>query len=464
MNDGNATQLLNPLVWRDPRVHLLDDTWLLTIFAVLFATALPWLGSGLAIDFIATAFGLITLGAIHVALAVLAGRADTGHRRGRSLVALHALGIIAIAYVWQHVGGLQNPLFLAVFVLPVIGSIFLSRWQPYVMAALATIVVALFAAIDAPELRWYAPGLNAAAHTLESMLGRGSISAGSPFAGFYAPSEYFVVLLEVFAIVLFACAIAADYLGTVFERLHDHVAGARSEAQRGQQLWLSLLEQLPLPAFLVDANTCETCLANAAALAKFDPAQAGFLGRNFVQALPFSYPEVVQELVSGAGGVAHACMIRVGDKLLATELRVQHLAYSGRRLALVIVTDATEAFCVRAALDAAEHAAVVVNAQGRVLAYNRPATALFPAAQVDLDVAGLLPQPEREARWWAPGFSGRRKMHLTIAHRAYLLTSSAVALPGEDERLYVLAFVPAAQAATADQSGSTVLTPVVKRV
>ena len=124
MNDGNATQLLTPPVWRDPRVHLLDDTWLLTIFAVLFATAVPWLANGLAIDFIAAAVGLITLGAIHVALTVLAARgAHGGPRRSRMLVALHALGIIAIAYVWQHVGGLQNPLFLAVFVLPVIGSI-----------------------------------------------------------------------------------------------------------------------------------------------------------------------------------------------------------------------------------------------------------------------------------------------------------------------------------------------------
>ena len=46
MTDANATQFLSRPVWRDPRVHLLDDLWLLTIFAVLFATAVPWLASG----------------------------------------------------------------------------------------------------------------------------------------------------------------------------------------------------------------------------------------------------------------------------------------------------------------------------------------------------------------------------------------------------------------------------------
>ena len=57
MNERNSTQLLPVLVWHDPRVHLLDDTWLLTIFAVLLAIALPWFVSGLHIDFAATAAG-----------------------------------------------------------------------------------------------------------------------------------------------------------------------------------------------------------------------------------------------------------------------------------------------------------------------------------------------------------------------------------------------------------------------
>ena len=47
MRETGETQILPSLTLRDPRLHLLDDTWLLTIFAVLFATAVPWLVSGL---------------------------------------------------------------------------------------------------------------------------------------------------------------------------------------------------------------------------------------------------------------------------------------------------------------------------------------------------------------------------------------------------------------------------------
>jgi len=456
MSDRDATQLLARPVWRDPRLHLLDDLWLLTIFAVLFATALPWLVSGLAIDLIAAAGALVVLGAIHVALAALAGRGPgQSARRPRLLSALHVVGVLAMAYVWQHAGGLQNPLFLAVFALPIVGSIFLSRWHPYFVAALAVMVVALIAVIEAPELRWYAPGVDAVVDWGEKLLGRGNAGGGGqPFAGFYAPSDYYLVLLEVFAILMLACAVAAEYLGTVFERLHGQVAGALIEAERGEQLSAAVLEQLPLPAFVVDADTCEISFASGAALARFAPHDGRLIGRGLFEVLRFSYPELVHELISGAGGIARPSMVRVAGRLLATDVRVQHLAQKGRRLALVTVQDMTDSLCIKAALDVAEHAAIVLDTEGRVLAWNKPATALFPQAQLDTEISYLLPRAPAEGRWWDPGLSGRRKAHVTVMQHVYQLTCCAVPLPGEDERLYIVAFVPAAQVATADQDST----------
>jgi len=452
MSDRDATQLLARPVWRDPRIHLLDDLWLLTIFAALFAIAVPWLVSGLAIDFVATASGLIVLAAIHLALAALAGRvAAHDPRRTRMLPVLHVLGVLAIAYIWHHAGGLQNPVFLALFALPIVASIFISRWHPYLVAALAAVLVALIAAVEAPELRWYAPGIDLVAGWLVKLPGWPSTGGPLPFAGFYAPSDYYLVVLEVFAIIMFACAVAAEYLGTVFERLHGQVAAALSDAERGEQLLSGVIEQLPLPAFVVDADTCEVCFTSRAALSRFAAADGSLIGRGLFEALHFSYPELVHELVSGAGGVARACMLRLGGRLQVSEVRVQHLAQKGRRLALVLVLDATESFCVQAALDGAEHAAIVVDASGRVLAWNKPATALLPAAQRDTEIARLLPDAPTESRWWDPGLSGRRKAHVTVMQRVYQLTCSAVPLPGEDERLYVVALVPATQVATADQ-------------
>src|SRR5437667_3617268 len=217
MNEPDSTQRLPVVVWHDPRVHLLDDTWLLTIFAILLGIALPWFVSGLHIDFAATAAGLLALAAVHVVLAAISGVRPSSQSRGTlGLSSLHALGVAAMVFIWHHAGGLQNPLFLLVFALPVIGAIFLSRWQPYLMAMLAAVMVALMASSQEPELRWYAPaGLSAAADWLGGVLVKATGAGSLPFAGFYAPAAYFVVLLEAFVIMLFGCAVAAEYLAGI---------------------------------------------------------------------------------------------------------------------------------------------------------------------------------------------------------------------------------------------------------
>jgi PAS domain-containing protein len=463
MSERESTQLLPVLVWHDPRVHLLDDTWLLTIFAILLAIALPWFVSGLHIEFAATAAGLLALAAVHVILAAMSGlRPRSQTRETLGLSSLHALGVMTLVFIWHHAGGLQNPLFLAVFALPVIGSIFLSRWQPYLMATLAALMVVLVASSEAPELHWYVPWLGAAGGWLDTLLGRAGGGSSLPFAAFYAPSHYYLVLLEVFVIMLFACAVAAEYLANIFDRLNAQMWAARAEAARSQELWSTLVEQLPVPAVLLDAGTHEVVGASAAAVKRFLADAEPLAGRDFFQAIQFSYPEPIERLIDGADGVEQLCMVRLGGRLLATEIRVQHLAQHGRRFALVVINDTTEDFCVKAALDVAEYATVVVESHGRVVALNKPARALFGGAAPGAELSSLVQQGNPATRWWDPGLSGRHKMHMTVMRRMYQVTTNAVALPGEEARLYVVAFLPMARVAAEDQSATTGSNTVVQ--
>jgi hypothetical protein len=458
MNANDATQLLRAPTWSDPRIHLLDDTWLLTIFACLFATVIPWLVSSLEVSFIAACLGLLALGAIHIALTVIGRPARTGERRP-ALTMLHVIGVLVVGFIWLQAGGLQNPAFLMVFVLPVVGAIFLSRWQPYLMALLAIVVVGSVALAQAPELRWYAPGLNTIGAWLAGILGQDGAATSAPFVGFYAPSGYYVVLLEVFTILVLACAVAAEYLGTIFERLHSHVDMARAEAERGQEFWARLIEELPLPALLVDADTLDVLCASEQA-SEFSEAEIES-GRSLFDVIRFSYPDVVQELITHTDGVSPLSMIRVGDRLRTTEIRVRHIAHKGRRFALVVIHDLTEEFTARAALDVAGQAALVIDSQGRVLAFNKPARALFATIQKESDAASLLSLTDLPVRWWEPGLSGRRKMHIEIGPRVYQVTCSASPLPGEEEQLYVVTFLPVARAASGDRTGSTATASIV---
>ena len=451
MKPGDETLLLPTPAWRDPRVHLLDDIWLLAIFAILLAVGLPWLFNPFEIDLARAALGLLALGAIHFAFAIASapGRPRTAWRT-RTLSALQAAGIICIGYVWQHTGALQNPMLLAVFALPVIGAVFISRWQPYLMALLTIVVMTLVALADAPELRWYATGLSGAGSWLADVVGGDGSGGSSPFPGFYAPSGYFLVLLQVFAILVIACAVAAEHLGTVFERMYAHAATARADAQRGQELWMSLIEQLPLPAVLVDADTSQVICASAQVGPSFCALDQEVVGGDLFKVIRFSYPEVVQELIAGFGGIAPLAMIRVGDQIRVTDVRVHHVAQKGRRLALLLILDTTDEFIRRAALEAADHAALIVDPKGRILGFNRQATTLFPDTQVGADVARVLTAGGLTEGWWQPQITGKRRMLVQIPPRLFQVTISPVTLPGEEERIQILAFLPVGRAGEQD--------------
>ena len=109
---------------------------------------------------------------------------------------------------------------------------------------------------------------------------------------------------------------------------------------------------------------------------------------------------------------------------------------------------------MRAALDVTGQAVLVIDAHDRILAFNKPAQALFAAIDRESDASQLLSLSEAPVRWWEPGLTGRRKMHIEIGPRIYQVTCSAAPLPGEEEQLYIVAFLPMARAA-GDRTGGT---------
>jgi PAS domain-containing protein len=447
----DRTQLISRPGWENRRIHPLSDIWLLTIVAILIAIGVPWFANSFEVDVGAASWGLLAVGGIQGAFTILSSRSWPQDRwRDHLLTLMDVAGVILIGYIWQHAGALQNPAFLTVFALPVIGAIFLSRRHPYLMAAVSVCVVLVVALAQAPELRWYASGLLGSDAWLTWLFGHQSAVAQQSFPGFSAPSSFLIVLLEVFSIGLFACAVAAEYVGIVFERLSAHTALARTEAERAQELWSDLVERLPLPALLIDPVSLRIVACSDFASTYLGGGEMPLEGRDLFEALSFSYPDIVHELIVGSDGAAPLTVIRVADRLRVTQVRVLHLVHKGHRLALFTIEDGTEVFCLRAALDTSEYAALVIDAQGRLLAFNKPAKWLLAGAEVGTDAAQLLSQPNSGQRWWEPGLSNRRKMHIEIDQRIYQVTSSATTLAGEQERIFTVSVLPVAKGGTAD--------------
>jgi hypothetical protein len=411
----------------------------------VLATCLPWFTGSFDIDFAAASWALLLLGGVYVGMSLVTGAQDLADAtRRRLLTALHALAIIVMGYLWLRAGGLQNPMFLLAFTLPVFGATVLSRWQPYGSAILAVLVISGFAVTQAPELRWYTESLPAPLRVLMGWLTTSAqgAAAHSAFPGFYAPVGYDVVVLEVFAILIFACAMAAESLGNSFERLLDHLSGARTAAARSQDLSETLMQQLPVPALLVDAETLQIVFASAPMSALFGT-DGTLIGQKLFEAIRFSYPERVQEIVTKDAGVAGAVVVHTERELRMVNVRVQHVSYEGRRLALVLLEDMTAAFCGSAALDSEQHPILVITAAGRVMLTNKSARVLFPDAEVGSEASRVFARIGGMSRsWWEPGLTGRRRVHLTLGRQTYLAACTAMPVPGENEGLYIVKFAP----------------------
>lgn len=448
------------------RLQLLNDIWMLTIVAVLVGIGVPWLASDFQIDVVPAGWGLLALGALHIALTILGSPLRREAWRLKVVAVFEITGVVLLGYVWDHVGALQNPLFLMTFVLPIVGAVFLSRWHPYLLAAVSIATVAFVSLAEAPELRWFASGLMGGDAWLVWIFGRTSAAADTSFAAFSAPLNYLLVLLEVFSIGLIACAVAAEYVGIIFGRLNEQTAIARDEARRGEDLWSNLIVTLPLPALLIDPASLSIVVASAAAVAYLRPDKGILEGRRLFDVLSLSYPDVIQELIGGVDGEAPSTVLRIADELRLARARVLHVMHKERRLALLTIEDGTEIFAVTAALDSSEYAAVVVDHKGRVLMFNKLVVGLLAGARVGMDAATLLPQPESGLRWWEPGITGRRKMHIQIDSRVYQLTAAAVRLPGEDASLSAVAFLPVADGVQADldATGSTIITGTMRQL
>lgn len=444
--------------WQNPRIHLLDDMWLLTILAIVVAIGVPWLFSGFAVQAGVASWGLLGLGGVHVAFTMLGSpKRSDGRSRDYALTLLDVIGVMLVGFVWAHVGALQNPLFLMIFVLPVIGSIFLSRWHPFLIALLSILVVSVVALSQAPELRAYASGLLGSDTWLADWFGRQRPETQASFAGFYAPTGYLVAVLEVFSVGLFACAVAAEYVGTIFERLLASSNLARSDSEKAQELWATLIERLPIPGLLIDPTSLRIVACSDTARTFLHLGEASPEGLALFEVARFSFIDLVQEMIAGTGAVGTATLtaLHVADEVRLARVRVLQVVHKKRRLSLLTLEDVTEAFCLKAAWDTSEAAALVVDALGHVRAFNKPTATLFSSVRIGVNAEQLLSQLVAGLPWWESGLTRRRKMHIEIDSRVYEVTSSEIALPGEAQRLYSVSLLPVARADAPERAGGT---------
>jgi PAS domain-containing protein len=262
-----------------------------------------------------------------------------------------------------------------------------------------------------------------------------------------------VVLLEVYSVVLLVCAFAARYIGTIFERLITGSLLAHSESEQAQELWSTLIERLPLPALLVDPHSLRVLGCSDAALKFLARDESSIDGQELFSVAQFSFADLVQDLIAGAQSEPSLIAMHVDGELRLAQVSVLQVVHKRRRLALLTLEDMTQVFCLTAALDNSDFAALVVDADGKVRAFNKRATELFGEIASGTSAEKLLSHTVAGLPWWESGLDGRRKMHVDVGSRIHEVTSTEIPVPGEEQRLYSVSLLPVALAAPLDRPG-----------
>lgn len=420
------------------RKRLFDDVWLAALVVIFLAVAVPWFLRILDFDLAPLAWSLFIFGITYVALGMASDRLQS--RRYLLLVvnASQILGVLFLSFLWHLAGGLQNPMFLLVFVLPVVaGSLVLVNWQSCLTVLLAALTVTLVALVEAPELRWYMQQSGVPADWLIRHLPE-LATASRPFPTLSTPAPYLFVLLELFAVLLLAAAMMTGSFNALLLRLYDRLGSSVEALTRSENRSLEVLRASPVPTALVYCDTFKVEQVSESFMRELVPRTESLADKNLFDLIHFSYPDVVEALIAGEGGELPMAVYRVGDETRMAKVRVHPIAHEGTRYACVSIEDISTWYYLDAASRAMGEALLAVDAGDRTLYFNHAAEELFGAMHVGMDAAATLRPGDPGNDWWRLGMRKQSERQVEFAGKRYRAACVVLDVPGERGRLTMI--------------------------
>ena len=415
------------------RKRLLDGGTVAILTTVFVAIAIPWFLRVLPIDLALATRAAFAYLVVYLGAAALTNRLRTVRALGVAVLALQGSAICFLGLLWHLAGGLQTPMFLAAFCLPVIASgIVLPRRAAYGAALWSVLVVGLLALAESSDLRWYLFQLGFAVDRIARFLPP-LPQRSEPFPGLVGSPAYLFVIVFSFAIFEFGCAALATSLARALRHLTDRLTASRAADGEASGLLTATLRAASTPEVLIFSDTGQVVLASDSFLRAMVLHGEDLVGRDLFELIGFAESGTVRALLR-AGGDMPFCRYIVGKEPRVTNLRVDPFCYGNAPYARVSFTDRTDLFYLQSAFQAIEEAIIVIGADDRLRYANPAAEALFGELYFGMDASTGLGSVDVAAA------SGQG--YVEIEDTVYDLDTDSVSTAAESEVLRVLRLRP----------------------
>ncbi len=423
------------------RKRILDAVCVMSLGVVFLSVGIPWFLGIISLNIVPVAWVIFGYALAYLVLATLTDRLEERAQLLLAMQALQSLGIVALAFLWHMVGGMANPMFLMVFTLPVIASgVMMLGWQPYLIALISVVAVAVVAVLESPELKWYMTVHSGISWNWTENLSIPFISAMEPFPDLETGLGFQLMILEVFFLFQFTAAALSESLNTLLLRIHDRLQSSSQALEEVQGIFQSILQAAPDPGLVIYADTRQVVYANESFIKGMMLKPEAILGKGLFEVMNFSQPERVEEVIDKGAGQVSFCTYYVEKEARIANILVYRTEHVGTAYIYVGIQDLTDLYYLDATFNAMEDPLMVIGADNRLLYANKVSEHILGKIFFGMDMTELLKLPGMAKEWWQEKLKPDEKWKIEISTKPYEVTKKEVALPGASKSCVVLTF------------------------
>jgi hypothetical protein len=399
MNDADV-MAPSPLV-QDELLHGVEAGWLGTIVVAFCATGLSWLLGTVELNVTLVLWSTFGCAASGLVVDVALERFESRVGSGLAAELGNVLKIFALGALWHALGGIDNPMFLLVFFLPIIAAAtLLLRRLVVITAVLSAAVVDGIALFESSELRWYLVHRRPSLESVFSMFPERGAGRVSPFLGVTIGPEFQFVVLLVFTLLVLAAALLSCWLVTRWAALADRFETASPVHHDSADLFRSVLRENPAPTVVVYADSGQIVEASRSFLNQMLIGREALAGKTLFDCVSFADPPSVRALLTERSAKLAFATFQVGREWRTAGIQCHRVRLGGIDYAVLSLIDRHALWYLWKVCDGLDHAILVIRDGSEIVYFNAAAQALCPGLYFGMEPTMFLETQDNSASWW----------------------------------------------------------------